>query len=230
MTVCELRTYQVGEGKMQALRSLMQDVIIPRMREYAMEAAGFFATPDNSAVYWFVQHESLDKIRSDWDRFHADKRWTDAVQERTHGDSLLTGQQSIPLTGLPGLPPRREAENMATVGAYADGLFRRKDFGVIDQFMAPDFVQHNPHAPDGVQGVKDFAEHFIAGNPEMIAEGKRFAASGDYVFVHSLLKLKPQDGGQAVVDIFRLKDGRIAEHWDVMQDIPEKTASGNPMV
>ena len=230
MKAYELRIYQVADGKAESLHSIMREVMVPLMREYAMEAVGFFAAPDGSAVYWLVQHESLDAIAADWDRFHADTRWTDAVSQYTQGQSFLAGQQSIPLTGLSGLPPRREAENMETVGAYADGLFRRRDFSVIDQYVSPTFVQHNPHAPDGIQGVKGFAEHFIGGNPDLMAEGRRFAASGDYVFVHSLFKLNPQERGNALVDIFRLEDGRIAEHWDVMQEIPEQTANGNPMV
>ena len=230
MKAYELRTYEVAEGKMEPLRSVMRDVMVPLMREYAMEAIAFFALPDNSGVYWLVQHESLDVIASDWDRFHADQRWKHAIRERTQGNSFLTGEQSIPLTGMAGLPPRLEADNMATIGAYADGLFRRKDFSVIDRYVAPDFVQHNPHAPDGIQGVKVFAEHFIAGNPDLVAEGRRFAADGDYVFVHSLFKTSPQERGSSLVDIFRLQDGRIAEHWDVMQEIPAETTSGNAMV
>lgn len=230
MSAYELRVYQVVPGQMASLRSLMRDVLVPLAREHAMHAIGFFATPDDTAAYWLVRHESLDAIGSDWDRFHADQRWTDALRQRNAGQSMLTGQQSIPLVGLAGLPPRLEAENMAIVGAYADGLFRQRDFSVIDRYLAPDFVQHNPHAPDGIDGVKGFAEHVIGGNPDLVAEARRFAASGDYVFVHSLFKMDARERGSALVDIFRIKDDRIAEHWDVIQEIPETTASGNPMV
>jgi membrane protein len=59
---------------------------------------------------------------------------------------------------------------------------------------------------------------------------KRIAAEGDLVFMHVFNQTSAQDRGEAVVDIFRFdRNGKIVEHWDVIQSIPEKTASGHSM-
>ena len=58
---------------------------------------------------------------------------------------------------------------------------------------------------------------------------KRFVAEGDLVVVHSHLVRKPGDRGMAVMDIFRLENGKIVEHWDVLQEAPESPANNNTM-
>jgi predicted SnoaL-like aldol condensation-catalyzing enzyme len=58
---------------------------------------------------------------------------------------------------------------------------------------------------------------------------KRLVAEGDLVAVHSHLVRKPGDRGMAVMDIFRLENGKIAEHWNVLQEIPESPANNNTM-
>ena len=58
---------------------------------------------------------------------------------------------------------------------------------------------------------------------------KRFVAEGDLVVVHSHLVRKPGDRGMAVMDIFRLENGKIVEHWDVLQEVPESPANNNTM-
>jgi predicted SnoaL-like aldol condensation-catalyzing enzyme len=52
---------------------------------------------------------------------------------------------------------------------------------------------------------------------------------GDFVIVHSHATTTPEDRGMAIVDIFRMDDGKIVEHWDVIQPIPEKAANENTM-
>ena len=63
----------------------------------------------------------------------------------------------------------------------------------------------------------------------MSVEIKRVIAEDDVVVAHNLVKLKPEDRGMAGVDIFRLLDGKIVEHWDVRQPVPEKSANDNTM-
>ena len=73
--------------------------------------------------------------------------------------------------------------------------------------------------------MKWFTQNF----PELRMETKRIIAEGDYVVLHSHLILKPGDRGSAVVDIFRLENGKIVEHWDVVQEVPETSANNNTM-
>jgi predicted SnoaL-like aldol condensation-catalyzing enzyme len=73
--------------------------------------------------------------------------------------------------------------------------------------------------------VEGFAQQFPQGSYDI----KRTAAEDDLVALHSLLKTSPEDRGSAVVDFFRLEDGKVVEHWDVLQPIPESAANDHPM-
>ncbi|MDX3810360.1 MAG: nuclear transport factor 2 family protein, partial [Bosea sp. (in: a-proteobacteria)] len=66
-------------------------------------------------------------------------------------------------------------------------------------------------------------------NPEARARIVRSSANDDLVWLHVHSTERPDDRGRAIVDIFRVKDGRIVEHWDVIQPVPEKAANGNTM-
>ena len=112
-------------------------------------------------------------------------------------------------------------QNKQTVARVFDA-FRAGDVDALDELIVEDYVQHNPQADNGLQAVKDF---FAPLGPVDV-EVHRVIAEGDVVAVHSHHKTF----NMAVVDIFRLNDnGKIIEHWDVLQPIPETTASGNDM-
>jgi predicted SnoaL-like aldol condensation-catalyzing enzyme len=106
---------------------------------------------------------------------------------------------------------------------------QRKPEEAVAKYLGPNYRQHNPGAGDGpepfIETVKRFAQNF----PDLRMEPKRIIAEGDYVVLHSHLLLKPGDRGSAVVDIFRLENGKIVEHWDVVQEVPEKTANNSTM-
>lgn len=100
--------------------------------------------------------------------------------------------------------------------------FRAGDTEAFDELIVEEYVQHNPQAGNGLQAVKEF---FAPVGPVDV-EVHRVIAEGDLVAVHSHYK----NWSMAGVDIFRLNDaGKIIEHWDVLQQVPEKTASGNDM-
>ena len=106
---------------------------------------------------------------------------------------------------------------------------QRKPEEAVAKYLGPNYRQHNPGAGDGpepfIATVKRFAQAF----PELRMEPKRIIAEGDLVVLHSHLILKPGDRGSAVVDIFRLENGKIVEHWDVVQEVPETSANNNTM-
>jgi predicted SnoaL-like aldol condensation-catalyzing enzyme len=112
-------------------------------------------------------------------------------------------------------------QNKQTVARVFDA-FRAGDVDAFDDLIVVNYVQHNPQAGNGLQAVKDF----LAPIGPVDVDVHRVIAEGDLVTVHANYKTFNMAG----VDIFRLnEDGKIIEHWDVLQPIPETTASGNDM-
>ena len=89
-------------------------------------------------------------------------------------------------------------------------------------YMREDYVQHNPRGRDGREAFIQMFEGFFERAPDLSLDVKRALAEGDLVALHSHFKLSPGEKGSAVVDIFRIEDGLIAEHWDVVQAVPEE--------
>ncbi|MDX3695476.1 nuclear transport factor 2 family protein [Streptomyces europaeiscabiei] len=109
------------------------------------------------------------------------------------------------------------------------GVFERGDTKVVDRYVRPDYIQHNPTAPDGSAALKTLATTVHQQFPDARYDVKRVIAEGDLVLVHSNAVMTPGTRGTAVFDIFRFQKGKIAEHWDAEQDVPETTVSGHDM-
>ena len=118
------------------------------------------------------------------------------------------------------------------VASYMEEIWVNRNVAFLDKYVSSEkFIQHNPHLEDGLEALRGFLPHLFNNlMPEGTWEVKRIIAEDDMVVVHSLAKPVPTALGMAVVDIFRLENGKIVEHWDVSTDVPEKTVSGNPIV
>ena len=121
-----------------------------------------------------------------------------------------------------------EANKKTVLEFYEAGL-NKKDFEAAAKYFGPKYIQHNPGAPDGIEGFKGFLTFLREKFPNSKSEIKRVFAEGDYVILHVHAVREPGTRGRAIVDIFRLEDGKIVEHWDVAQDIPEKMPHNNGM-
>ncbi len=120
--------------------------------------------------------------------------------------------------------------NKDLVREYYDlSLNKGKPEEATKKFLGPYYRQHNPGAADGASAFINFVHGFRRAYPELRFEFKRFIADGDLVAVHSHLVRQPGDRGIAVMDIFRIESGKIVEHWDVLQDIPEHAENNNTM-
>jgi predicted SnoaL-like aldol condensation-catalyzing enzyme len=103
-----------------------------------------------------------------------------------------------------------------------------KRIEAIDRHVAPDLVQHNPDLPNGVAALKSFLPRlFDELMPRLEWHVLRTIAETDLVVVHSHAIPEPGARGMSVVDIFRVANDRIVEHWDLSHDVPGETASGN---
>ncbi|MEU6432677.1 nuclear transport factor 2 family protein [Microbispora sp. NPDC046973] len=105
--------------------------------------------------------------------------------------------------------------------------FARGDIAVLRTLLAEDFVEHSPGNPSGRDAFIDFIAHAPVAGARL--ELKRAIADGQYVVVHYLMIPPGEERGTAVVDIWRLEDGLIVEHWDVVQPVPEPAEIPNGM-
>jgi predicted SnoaL-like aldol condensation-catalyzing enzyme len=105
---------------------------------------------------------------------------------------------------------------------------QRKPAEAAERYLSV-YTQHNPMAPDGPELFVEFITQFQAMAPEMKFDIKRVIAEGDLVVLHYHLTMTPDDRGRAVVDIFRVDNGKIVEHWDVLQEVPAESANDNTM-
>ncbi len=121
-----------------------------------------------------------------------------------------------------------EESNRKLVVEFYDRFFNHHDVDAA-QVVADDYRQHNPHVPDGKQPFVSFFARTFAENPQRRSRIVRSATDGDLVYLHVHATQRAGDRGSAVVDIFRVKDGKIVEHWDVVQTVPEKAANDNTM-
>jgi predicted SnoaL-like aldol condensation-catalyzing enzyme len=123
----------------------------------------------------------------------------------------------------------QEEKNKQLVLTFYQRFFGDKDITAADQYLAPSYIQHNPLAATGRDAVKKFFTPFFANPaiPKTKIDVRRVAADGDLVWLH--IRSKTTGAERAVVDIFRIKDGKIVEHWDVIQAVPEKSLNENTM-
>jgi len=121
-----------------------------------------------------------------------------------------------------------DANKKAAVEFY-DLAINQKNFEAAAKFLGPRYVQHNPRAADGPEGLKAFLAFLRAKLPDYHSDIKRVFADGDYVILHVHNVPTPGSRGNAIVDIFKLENGKIVEHWDVRQEIPEQSANSNTM-
>ena len=119
-------------------------------------------------------------------------------------------------------------ENKRIVREWHELALRTPEEAVAN-YIGPNYRQHNPGSADGPESLITTMKWFTQNFPELRMETKRIIAEGDYVVLHSHLILKPGDRGSAVVEMFRLENGKIVEHWDVVQEIPETSANDNTM-
>lgn len=142
---------------------------------------------------------------------------------------LASAAAAVAVGAVSGAGTMANTDNKQTVVAFYEAALNNKDFAAASRYLGPSYTQHNPHAADGVQGFRDFIAYLKEKVPNSHSEITQVFADGDFVILHVHKTSGPGDRGVAIVDIFRLARGKIVEHWDVTQDIPERTVSGNPM-
>lgn len=121
-------------------------------------------------------------------------------------------------------------ENTQNAKAFYDLMFNQcKPREAIERFTGADYIQHNPDVGDGKEEFIAYFERMNAKYPGKHVEFKRTVAEGKHVVLHCR-QTWPGDQEYAGIDIFRFDDdGKIVEHWDVLQVVPETSKNDNTM-
>jgi predicted SnoaL-like aldol condensation-catalyzing enzyme len=127
--------------------------------------------------------------------------------------------------------PAQVQRNKATVVAYYTTAFNdKKPEEAVAKYGGPVYIQHNPQAADGFEAFIGFVKAFTTQFPQLHVDIKRVIGECNMVVTHSHITTSPTDRGQAVADFFRLnRQGKVVEHWDVIQDVPATSANDNTM-
>ncbi len=122
-----------------------------------------------------------------------------------------------------------EKANHDHVIAMYHAVLMPLDSSRVDDFISPDYIQHSSLAEPGVQALKDWLDARRLDSPDAVQKIHRSFADGDHVIVHVELHRWPGDPGFSIVDIFRLENGKVKEHWDVLQEISPDPVNPNSM-
>jgi predicted SnoaL-like aldol condensation-catalyzing enzyme len=136
----------------------------------------------------------------------------------TSGGSLARAQESA-----------AEAQNKQIVLEFYEKALNGKNPEAAISYFGSHYTQHNPGVADGVEGFRKFIDFLRQKYPQAHSEPKHVFADGDYVIIHSQAIQEPGTRGAAIVDIFRLENQKIVEHWDVIQPVPETASNSNGM-
>jgi predicted SnoaL-like aldol condensation-catalyzing enzyme len=142
--------------------------------------------------------------------------------------ALILFALATPCAAADATTAQQEANRQAVLAFYEKGL-NQKDADAALAYVGDRYIQHNPNAQDGPEGFRKFIGILREKFPNSHSEIKRSFVDGNYVILHVHAVREPGTNGNAIVDIFKLENGKIVEHWDVVQPISETSANNNTM-
>jgi predicted SnoaL-like aldol condensation-catalyzing enzyme len=128
-----------------------------------------------------------------------------------------------------GAETRTEANKKVVRDFYELAFNQHKPTEAAKKYIGEKYIQHNPYVPNGAEAFYGYFEGYFKEHPKSHVDIKRILGDGDLVVLHLHSMIDEKDRGVAIVDIFRVEHGKIVEHWDVIQPVPEKAANDNTM-
>jgi len=162
-----------------------------------------------------------DKLVEHWDVI-------EPVPATTASGNDLYSTLSVARDG-PSDPRPSTAGSQEVVQGLLEGLRQRHDPSTVDRYIAADLYQHDPVLPNGAAAVRRAYETDRAVNPNSMVSSVQVVAQDDYVTIRYHYQPTPTALGKAVAEAFRVRDGRIVEHWITSQDVPAASANTNTM-
>ncbi len=124
---------------------------------------------------------------------------------------------------------QQEQANAELVKRFFDEVLAPMEADLVDCYVSPGYIQHSQLAEPGIEALKAFLRRVRRETPEARQTLHRLVAEGDLVVTHEHVVRWPGDPGLAAIDIFRCADGKIVEHWDVIQAVPAEPINPNSM-
>lgn len=123
-----------------------------------------------------------------------------------------------------------QCSTRAVMEAFIPLYFEQRNVKeAFETWVHPDYINHNPMAQTGRDAAINFLQPFFEANPEARYIVHRVLVDGDLAAVHNEARFDPNGLPSAVVDIFRVENCKIVEHWDVIQAVPERAMNDNGM-
>ena len=170
------------------------------------------------AVSWQEKDGATVTNVQDYDRglIHSHATLADGQFLRMSGTFVVTQPAARVLDDRP-------QHNKALAREAMIALFQRRDASAVERFYAPNYVQHNPNIPQGRDALRDLVANLT---DAVYYEPGIIVAEGDFVALHGRIR-GWADVPQVVIDLFRVENGKLAEHWDVLQnEVPLTAALG----
>ena len=119
--------------------------------------------------------------------------------------------------------------NKNFIKSFYQEIFVDKNLDRAKVYIVDDYIQHNPWGANGRESFQRFFKYYFKENPGFTLTIKRIIADDNHVVVHAHGRNNPSDKGVAVIDIYRIDNNKIVEHWDVVQNVVESVENNNTM-
>lgn len=126
-------------------------------------------------------------------------------------------------------PHHGKSRNEQIVTTFYNAVINEKNYQKAEKYLSDKYIQHSPTASEGKKGLKQFINYLSNNYPQASGKIERVIVDGEYVVLHVRSVRVPGKIERAVVDIFRVAKGKVVEHWDVTERLPNDKAKADRM-